>query len=314
MPPTMRPQIEQQLQCTETQSPRQPVVTVTRKLCPVWDLTADELFDVWMQCILCMSVDPVSGVYNSCELQVTWRKGYHHRDIRQANLSRRRLSWVSPMTGVLQLAITSLLRPLPTRTVQERYHLWHYSCFPSRTRCICFGMMRNHSSGCSFGCVAALMGQERKFLWLRTRRGGIWKCSLEEKLSFRLFNWRTSTSLPTMRQTATFACSWRSCCNNCARTSGWTSRQTRITMPRRISHYWRRCSFQSSRRFDLRLTRGFRQVIGLAKSVVLRFEGVSVALWPQLLIPFGEINFIRIGHFPSIDACAQAALRHPIRD
>ena len=241
-------------------------------------------------------------------------QGYHHiHDIRQANPSRRRLSWVSPMTGVLQLAITSLLRPLPTRAVRQRCHLWHYSCFPSRTQCTYFGMMQNLSSGCSSGCAAALMGQERKFLWLPTSCGGIWTWSLvrkKEETSFRLLNWRTSMSLPTMGQTATFACSWHSCCNNCARTFGRSSRQVRITIPktRRISRYWRGCSFRSSRKLDLRLTRGSRQVIGLAKSVVLRLKRIFVSLWPQPLTAFGGINVIRIGHFPSLDPCAQAAL------
>ena len=252
MPPTMntgliRQRLQaKQPQCTEARGPRQLVVTVTRKLRPVWDLTADELFDVWIQCILCMSIDSVSGVYDSCELQVTSFSGGRAITIAilvppiSCTTATATVSWVSSMTGILQLPF--LLRPFPTRTVRELYHLWHYSLFPSRTQCTYFDMMQNLSSGCYSGCVAALMGQERKFLWLPTSCGGIWTCSLvrkREETSFRLLNWSTSTSLPTMDQTATFAYSWRSCYNNCARTSGWTPRQIRITTPktRRISHY-----------------------------------------------------------------------------
>ena len=37
----------------EARGPRGLVTTVCRKLLPVWDLTPDGFFDVWMQCLLC---------------------------------------------------------------------------------------------------------------------------------------------------------------------------------------------------------------------------------------------------------------------
>ena len=38
----------------ESRGPRRLVIIVFRKLLPVWDLTPDGFFDVWMQCLLCM--------------------------------------------------------------------------------------------------------------------------------------------------------------------------------------------------------------------------------------------------------------------
>jgi hypothetical protein len=38
----------------ESRGPRRLVITVCQKLFPVWDLTPDGFFDVWMQCLFCM--------------------------------------------------------------------------------------------------------------------------------------------------------------------------------------------------------------------------------------------------------------------
>ena len=48
--------------CIDTRGPTRLVATICRKHYPVWDLTPDEWFDVWCQCLRCMLVRSISGV------------------------------------------------------------------------------------------------------------------------------------------------------------------------------------------------------------------------------------------------------------
>jgi len=48
----------------EARGPRWFVVTVCKKLRPVWGLTPHEFFEVWLQCFLCMLVGLLSGTHD----------------------------------------------------------------------------------------------------------------------------------------------------------------------------------------------------------------------------------------------------------
>jgi len=48
----------------EPRGPRRLVITVCRRLLPVWDLTPDGFFDVWIHSLLCMLDSSVLGVHD----------------------------------------------------------------------------------------------------------------------------------------------------------------------------------------------------------------------------------------------------------